>query len=234
MESLQKVKSQLDSLQLLVLKINESAQWSSLDKDLILSKLRDVYEDILRLDAIEPHFNEKGTVTVVVPPKAETSIVEEITEKEFEEAMLKEIPIEFDEPLPVSKPKKQYDDDLLIRIDDVPSIEIHESKPVTEPVIEKKQATVEVTTAAVSNESLAAKLSHSKIESIAGAISVGDKMMFQKQLFKDRNEEFLRTLHSLNDLESYEEAVAWLEASYSWDFNSPMVKKFLEIVQRRF
>ena len=65
-------------------------------------------------------------------------------------------------------------------------------------------------------------------------MSFSDKLMFQKQLFKDRNEEFNKTLNTLNDLESFEEAYQWLQASYSWDFESQYVKKLLEIVQRRF
>ena len=229
MESLQKIKTELDSLHLLLSKINESSHYSRLEKDLILSKLRDIYEIVVSGNTIHPIESKADSIVTIEP-----TIVEEITEKEFEEEMVKETTIELDEPLPVAKPKKHYDDDLLIRIDDIVSHETVSSKPEIELVIELPSKPVEVKPQNQSNESLASKLSHTKIESIAAAISVGDKMMFQKQLFKDRNEEFLKTLSTVNELDSYEEAVAWLEASYSWDFNSAIVKKLLEIVQRRF
>jgi hypothetical protein len=231
MESLQKIKSHLESLQLLLSQIADSAQYSSIEKDIILAKLRDVYEMVLSGNTSPLHrFDNKVESIITIEP----TIVEDITEKEFEEEMVKETTIELNEPLPVAKPKKHYDDDLLIRIDDVNTNERIESKPEIEQVQAQITKTVEVKPQNHSNESLAAKLSHTKIESIAAAISVGDKMMFQKQLFKDRNKEFLKTLTTVNELDSYEEAVAWLEASYSWDFNSTIVKKLLEIVQRRF
>lgn len=301
MESLHNVKIQIETLLSLLRKIEESSQFSAIDKDVLLCKMRDIYSSTLSLENILAKQIETETKVVepiiikeisVVEPKliipqeitktiedpvhfhekVEEIIVEEISEKEFEEEMIKDHPIELDEPLPTQKPKKHYDDDLLIRIDDVqpekaPEIQhviiskpqIQKEEPnvveieIAKPNIEAKpidvkqevKKTITGTPKAVietpvtniisnSGNSLAAKLSQTKITNIAAAMSFSDKLMFQKQLFKDRNEEFNKTLNTLNDLESFEEAYQWLQASYSWDFESQYVKKLLEIVQRRF
>jgi len=297
MESLHNVKTQIETLLNLLIKIEESSQFSAIDKDVLLCKMRDIYSSTLSLETIlakpiesiiekvepiiikeipviesKPTIPQEISKTIEEPvhhhEKVEEIIVEEISEKEFEEEMIKDHPIELDEPLPTQKPKKHYDDDLLIRIDDVQPEKTPEPQPVItpkpEPQIQKEEPkVVEVEIAkpievkqevkliisetpkavfetpaanTISNagNSLAAKLSQTKITNIAAAMSFSDKLMFQKQLFKDRNEEFNKTLNSLNELESYEEAYQWLQASYSWDFESQYVKKLLEIVQRRF
>jgi len=294
MESLHNVKTQIETLLNLLIKIEESSQFSVIDKDVLLCKMRDIYSSTLSLETIlakpiesiiekvepiiikeisviesKPIIPQENTKTIEEPvhhhEKVEEIIVEEISEREFEEEMIKDHPIELDEPLPTQKPKKHYDDDLLIRIDDVQHEKTPEPQPVITPkpepqiqkeepkvveakhvevkqevkptIIETPKAVIETpATNTISNagNSLAAKLSQTKITNIAAAMSFSDKLMFQKQLFKDRNEEFNKTLNSLNELESYEEAYQWLQASYSWDFESQYVKKLLEIVQRRF
>jgi len=294
MESLQKINSQLESLQSLLSKIAETSQISNIDKDVVLAKIRDIYESALNIDIVLPQITEVKVETVVPESKIEpiqNHIVEEISEVEFEEEMIKESPIELTEQLPSSKPQKHYEDDLIIRIEDVqPEIKV-ESKPIEQPIIieqpeieepqkieipepqieVKKEVVqiieptkteqpviieqptsifskpleevkaqpnvieIQITKPAINaGESLAAKLSHTKIPNISAGLTFSDRLMFQKQLFKDRSEEFAKTISDLDDLDTFEEAVAWLKATYKWDYENAMVKKFLEIVQRRY
>jgi hypothetical protein len=288
MESLQKINSQLESLQSLLTKINETSQFGKIDKDAVLAKIREIYETALNIEIVLSQGKEEKVVILEpIVEKTESAVVEDISEVEFEEEMVKDSPIELTEQLPTTKPQKQYEDDLLIRIDDVkpevplveqpkileqtpieglqkvtipePQIEIKiEAQPTIQPVINEQAAVIEQPTSifskpleevkpqpnvieiqipkpAVNNgESLASKLSHTKIPNISAGLTFSDRLMFQKQLFKDRSEEFARTISDLDDLETFEEAVAWLQATYSWDFENAIVKKFLEIVQRRY
>jgi len=290
MESLQKINSQLESLQSLLIKIGETSQFGNIEKDVILAKIRDIYEIAINIENILPQIIEEKVVTVVPDTKIEKTAnhtVEEISEVEFEEEMVKESPIELTESLPTPKPQKLYEDDLIIRIDDVKSevkaepqsivestiieqsvveepqkIDIPEtqievqtivqptiieqsevvkqptsifSKPVEEVKPQPNVIEIQITKPTINaGESLAAKLSHTKIPNISAGLTFSDRLMFQKQLFKDRSEEFARTISDLDDLDTYEEAVAWLQATYSWNFENAIVKKFLEIVQRRY
>ena len=246
MESLQKLKSQLDTLQILVVKIDETSQFGNIEKDILLAKLREMYETILNTEII---LQKPAAIKEEPLPVVETTIVEDISDVEFDAEMVKENPIELNEPLPTHKPQKQYDD-ILIRIDDVHHDEKPEVKTIEPPIVEPPQIVIpespkqpepkakeiepQIVEPVHAGESLAAKLSHTKIPNIAAGLSFSDRLMFQKQLFKDRSEEFARTISDLDDLESFEEAVAWLQATYSWNFENPIVKKFLEIVQRRY
>ena len=268
METVQKIQTQLDTIQKITTRIAELSHFSTIDRDIILRKIRDLYDTVLCADVTLQPSEEKKINDSLYPDKRDNSIVEEISEKEFEEEMIKETPIELNEQLPNSKPKKQYHDELLIRIE---TVEFNETPLDNQNQENNTTIPLEVVSQSVnpqsfltndqpdkilesqqredkqivdlshnnqvslqSNESLAAKLSHTKITSILGGMTVGDRMMYQKQLFKDRNVEFLKTLTSLEELDSFEEAEAWLQASYSWNFESPMVKNFLAIVKRRF
>ena len=264
MESLQKVQSQVDSLQSLIFKINETAQFGSIDKDSLLSKIRDMYETVLTIDFVLPQIIAVHEEQIPDFVKVEPSVLEQLSDVEFEDELQKVTTFELNDIVQTPHLQSPLEEDLLIRIDDVqPEIQaepklqpepIEQTTTLEQPhVVEQPQTILTETPKEIpvepqptvveipvikptvhAAESLAAKLSHTKIPNIAAGLTFSDRLMFQKQLFKDRSEEFAKTISDLDDLDTFEEAVAWLQATYKWDYENAIVKKFLEIVQRRY
>ncbi len=88
------------------------------------------------------------------------------------------------------------------------------------------------------DETLGDQLEKRKVNSIMDAISINNRYMFTKELFKDDKETFVNAINELESMNSFDEAVEKLIHSYAktygWDMNSPEVKELLKVVFRRF
>jgi hypothetical protein len=84
------------------------------------------------------------------------------------------------------------------------------------------------------DKSLSATLANKKIEDIKQAISIGDRFRFQRELFKSNGEEMNKTLTYINQLATFNEAVAFLRSKYNWSDDLEAVSDFMQIVHRKF
>tara|TARA_R110002124_G_scaffold170432_1_gene337938 strand:+ start:281 stop:1393 length:1113 start_codon:yes stop_codon:yes gene_type:complete len=77
-----------------------------------------------------------------------------------------------------------------------------------------------------------------KVETISGAIPLGQRFMFVNQLFSRNNEHFEKAIYELDAVKSYEEAkdLIWhrYASKYAWDVNGEAVTTLLSIVKRKF
>lgn len=80
---------------------------------------------------------------------------------------------------------------------------------------------------------LASKLKSKPITDIKSAINLGDRFLFIKELFRGNADDFNQTIKDLNNQQSYEDAVNYLE-KYNWSNDNKTVQNFQSIVQRRF
>jgi outer membrane biosynthesis protein TonB len=71
------------------------------------------------------------------------------------------------------------------------------------------------------------------VADIRQAVSIGDRFLFQRELFGGNAEKLQQTLTELNTLHSFDEAVAFIER-FGWDKQSPTHELFLNVLHRRF
>ena len=71
------------------------------------------------------------------------------------------------------------------------------------------------------------------VTDIRQAVSIGDRFLFQRELFGGNAEKLQQTLTELNNLHSLDEAVA-LVHKFGWDKQSPTYELFLNVLRRRF
>ncbi|HRZ96659.1 MAG TPA: hypothetical protein P5084_03820 [Paludibacter sp.] len=84
------------------------------------------------------------------------------------------------------------------------------------------------------DNSFSASLANKKIDDIKQAISIGDRFRFQRELFNGNGEDMNKTLHYINQLASYDEAMAFLKTKYKWDKDNESAEDFSQIVKRKF
>lgn len=72
------------------------------------------------------------------------------------------------------------------------------------------------------------------VEDIRQAISLGDRFLYQRELFAQNAELMQRTLTELNTLGSFDEAVAYITTHFTWDPESNSYQQFLVALHRRF
>ena len=103
--------------------------------------------------------------------------------------------------------------------------EVQEEHVVEEPAVEEPIKETVDPKAAIYGKS---------VEDIRQAISLGDRFLYQRELFGQNAELMQRTLTELNELSSFDEAVAYISAHFQWDTESSTYQQFLVTLHRRF
>ena len=74
----------------------------------------------------------------------------------------------------------------------------------------------------------------STVEDIRQAISLGDRFLFQRELFAGNGELMQKTLDEINTLTSLNEAMDYVLDNFDWDKDSTAVQLFENVLKRRF
>ena len=74
----------------------------------------------------------------------------------------------------------------------------------------------------------------SAVEDIRQAISLGDRFLFQRELFAGNGELMQKTLDEINSLSSLSEAMDYVLDNFEWDKESTAVQLFENVLKRRF
>ena len=143
-------------------------------------------------------------------PAPEPQVVEKVVEKIVEV----EKPVVEPEPEPVVEPEPE------VIAESEP-----EPEPEPEPVIEEpvKEETV----------SPKAAIYGKAVTDIRQAISLGDRFLYQRELFGQNAELMQKTLTELNELGSFDEAMKYI-SRFGWDTESNSYQQFIVTLHRRF
>lgn len=153
--------------------------------------------------------------------------VEEATKKQsvlevVEEVEMEEIPEILDSPVVL-------EEELAPVVEEEPEV-VAVEEPQIEPVVEPEKP-VEPAPRAVPQQT---SLFGSAVSDIRQAISLGDRFLFQRELFAGNGELMQKTLDELNTLGSLDEAMEYVQENFEWDMECTAVKLFENVLKRRF
>ena len=141
-------------------------------------------------------------------PAPEPQVVEKVVEKIVEKPVVVAAPVV--EPKPAAKP-----------VESKPAAKPAEPKPAEpEPVQEE-------------NASPKAAIYGKAVADIRQAISLGDRFLYQRELFGQNAELMQKTLTELNALGSFDEAMEYIRR-FGWDTESNSYQQFIVTLHRRF
>ena len=113
-----------------------------------------------------------------------------------------------------------------------PEVEpVIEPEPVAEPTQPLHKAKQQLHNA---TQPLQTSLFGTSVEDIRQAISLGDRFLFQRELFAGNGELMQKTLDELNALDSLDEAMEYVADNFEWDKESTAVQLFENVLKRRF
>ena len=155
-------------------------------------------------------------------PMPEPQVIEKVVEKPVE--VIKEVVVE----KPVEVIKEVIVEKPVELIPDTPAEpEIHEEPtPMPEP-----EPTPEPTPEEPASPKAA--IYGKAVDDIRLAISLGDRFLYQRELFGQNGELMQRTLTELNNLSSFDEAIKYI-SRFGWDTESSTYQQFLVTLHRRF
>ena len=111
--------------------------------------------------------------------------------------------------------------------------EVVVEKPVVEPEPVVEEPKVEEPNVEEEVASPKAAIYGKAVDDIRQAISLGDRFLYQRELFGQNAELMQRTLTELNGLGSFDEAMNYI-AKFNWDTESNTYQQFLVTLHRRF
>ena len=148
-------------------------------------------------------------------PAPEPQVVEKIVEVEKPVEVIKEVVVE--KPVVVAAPVATPEPESVAEPEPV-------KEPEPEHVIEEPAKEVASPNAALYGKA---------VTDIRQAISLGDRFLYQRELFGQNAELMQRTLSELDALASYDEAVNYI-SRFGWDPESTTYQQFLVTLHRRF
>lgn len=108
----------------------------------------------------------------------------------------------------------------------LPLVEEPQLESIAEPEIKEEPAPRTVPTQT--------SLFGSAVSDIRQAISLGDRFLFQRELFAGNGELMQKTLDDLNALSSFDEAIEYIQENFEWDMECTAVQLFENVLKRRF
>lgn len=149
------------------------------------------------------------TMPVIIPAPIEEPEPEPVVEPEPEPIAEPE-PVVEPEPEPIAEPEPEP-------IAEPEPEPIAEPEPVVEPEIPAKPEQQELF-----------------VTDIRKAISLGDRFLFQRELFGQNGEAMQRTLDIINHCSSEQEAFDYIEHNFEWDKKSPTYELFINAIHRTY
>lgn len=174
----------------------------------VLTALKADIEELQSRPYVEME-DEDEDFEVEEPIEEEEVVAKEVAEEPVAEAPKVEEPV-VEEPV-VEEPKVEE-----------PKAEEPQQELFEEPVAEKEPAAPK------------AMLYGKPVDDIRLAISLGDRFLYQRELFGQNAELMQRSLTVLNELHSFEEALNYISSHFQWDTESNTYQQFLVTLHRRF
>ena len=146
-------------------------------------------------------------------------VEEPIEEEEFVAKEVAEEPVAEEPKVEEPKVEEPVVEEPVV---EEPKAEEPQQELFEEPVAEKEPAAPK------------AMLYGKPVDDIRLAISLGDRFLYQRELFGQNAELMQRSLTELNELHSFEEALNYISSHFQWDTESNTYQQFLVTLHRRF
>lgn len=185
-----------------------------------LAVQRDLMEELeQRLVEVEarPAMDEEPEVEVELLMDDDTEEPELVTAEVAEEEPVQETPAEA-----VEEPQEQLQPEPVVA-------EPAQEEPKAEPAPAVAPAEPVHTDAHKANTAYGAPVTDLK-----QAISIGDRFLYQRELFGKNGELMQRTIADLNGLNTFDEAMEYIDRHFNWDKEQPSFELFVNALHRRF
>jgi hypothetical protein len=167
---------------------------------------------------------------VVTASTEEPQVEIELIVEEPQELETPEEPVEESTETPQEEPAEEMPLEPLEVIEPVIAPEpAPQPEVIAEPIVEAKVE--QPTPRPVPQQT---SLFGAAVEDIRQAISLGDRFLFQRELFAGNGELMQKTLDEINALGSLSEAMDYVLDNFEWDKESTAVQLFENVLKRRF
>lgn len=227
--NIKKVEKQLKKIHFLVENIKEDDAVSAIEKDLLLSYVRSLYEKVLDVETDDQHDSAKRK------PKVEKKIEEPAPAHKAEpiaQVVMQEVIAETTQSSPAKEEITVKQTETVVAPEAAPQQNNAEESEISEELISLFNQE--------SGSELSDKLSRSPIADLTKAMGINERIFTIKELFGNDSALFTSTMQTLNNCKSFDEARDYLiknvAQEQSWDSESKAKKAstFIKLISRRY
>lgn len=216
-ETIEKILTELENVKTTIHKVNNTGKFPDIEKDIVLSKLRNIYEFINYIQPITQTASVSEEIVSTGPEFEESKKKIEIIEKPADKDEILEIKVE-----------------STTKIKEVTSAKHGKEEILAEKLKETGEFMNEVLARYANTFDLSKKMQSQPVSDIATVIGLNDKFLFTKELFNNDTDLYNQTINKLNKANDFNNAIQYIDSNFKWDFEDPAVQKFLELIRRRF
>ena len=197
----------LEAIDTLLNSFDQSSDIHNIDIDLLLSKIRLLYDDVKLLAQLDSSSDKSDII-----PASQDMIAEFPEPTITSEPSVVPEPPESTEPTITSEPS----------VSPEPTI-THELSAVPEPPIVQNP-----------NSNILTAVKMQPVDDIMVVIGLNDRFLFTRELFDNDAEKFTKTIYALNQKENWDQAFAYMDEHFQWNAEDPTLILFLSFVKRRY
>ena len=247
------LKKGIQDIYSIINEFEKTGQIHPIDIDLALSKVRNLYDLMLTLHQQPSYNTEYQQKEILTNTKQEEKIITKpVTEEVIKEPVKKEEPVtkpEVKENFITEKIEIKEEETLVKETPktEKPKKEIIEEKPIvtqektngSNPEIladkfQSKKFVHDNISKKSQKKDVSAKMQSKPITDISTAIGLNDKFIFIRELFGGDKDQYQETIQLLNNFDTYENAINFLEENFDWSAEDPNFERLKELVQRKY
>ncbi len=243
-ELIKRLNSDIQNIYSITNKFENSENIHPLDIDLALSKVRNLYELLLKLDSGRVHITNNQIEEISLPVKKEKT---EIETEVREEPKKVEVKIEKTARSAGVEEEKTEEKESIHEPEFVIETGSDEEK-VEEPIEPKPNGSPEIVADKFQSKKfvhdniskknikkdVSSKMQSKPINDINSAIGLNDKFIFIRELFGNNKEHYHETVQVLNNFDTYDNAVKFLDDNFDWEPENENYERLKELVRRKF
>jgi hypothetical protein len=214
-----------DEINKIIERLEASDDIRSIDLDLLLEKLRTIY------DVVSDLRNEVKTMKKIVEPEAEKSSfqeVDKVVDKKAEESRSRQ-----DENDTVTAETESVKRENRGSDEQVKEKKKGTEEPILSDRFKTDNRTINEEIGRQSKQDISSQLSMNPISSVMGALGLNEKFELINELFDGDKVKFDKTMQVLNSSGSFVEAYSYLEEQFDWEMENPYVQRILELIRRK-
>lgn len=228
------ITKDIQEIENLVSNFQNSSNLSAIELDLLLSKLRNVYDLILMIKNHEINNEDKIALEEKTNPKAEELIPVAETDVSIEIDEEKEI-------IPEPAKAKTIKEEVVVEEVASPKQEnistpsgnqLEKAKILSDKFENNNEFLNEKIGS--QSEILSRKIQSGPIDSIASSIGINDKFYFARELFHGKAGDFKQAVEILDKAANFNEAYNYISNHFNWDMNDEPVQNLLNLIRRKF
>lgn len=234
-----KIKKQIKKINSFFESITDDDEISKIEKDLLLSYIRKLYESVLDHDdnvAAKPRKEAKPSKPAPVKKKATAAVSKR---KPFERTELVETIVEeVKNTVPIQEEVKEA------VTSKAPEVKEKTTKAPVSVVLETSKVEISEKMASIFEKSggteLSDRLGNLPLKDLTKAMGINERLFTIKELFGGNQDRFKTVMSDINKLSGYDEAkdylISGVATELEWDseVNFKKADKFVKLVQRRF